>query len=270
MPPKIIPVVGEVINGVTATGNWEVRVKGGKNITYWEFTCPLGCHRMLPIAKVRFGHTGCGCVRKCVPEIKLYGYLVPTGKIEYRDSPTSNSMGWKLQQPYWECRCTRCYKMCFKLGYRVKSGDTTTCGCLQEEVRKRPRARIVDHRNTAIVTLMSGYRHQATKRGYCWELTREQFETITSQSCHYCGVIPLQSQAYRSRDVEVLDAYIYNGIDRQDNSQGYVSTNVVPCCGVCNRTKMGDSVEQFLAHVERICNHSIAKEHIEAPKQASI
>jgi hypothetical protein len=49
--------------------------------------------------------------------------------------------------------------------------------------------------------------------------------------------------------------YVYNGIDRKNNSLGYVSNNCVPCCSECNLMKRKMSVNQFLEHMRKIlCN----------------
>jgi hypothetical protein len=44
----------------------------------------------------------------------------------------------------------------------------------------------------------------------------------------------------------------YGGIDRKDNTIGYVVGNVVPCCIVCNRAKMDLPYEAFLAWLGRV------------------
>lgn len=50
--------------------------------------------------------------------------------------------------------------------------------------------------------------------------------------------------------------FVRNGIDRVDSAQGYVLTNVVPCCKQCNRAKSDLSREEFLTWVERVHAHN--------------
>jgi hypothetical protein len=60
----------------------------------------------------------------------------------------------------------------------------------------------------------------ASRRGLEWGLSFEVFEDFCKQVCHYCHF-------ENSNTVGV-------GLDRLDNSKGYILGNVVPCCGECN------------------------------------
>ena len=50
----------------------------------------------------------------------------------------------------------------------------------------------------------------------------DDLERLISNSCHYCGG-PLNEHG--------------SGLDRMDNSKGYIRGNVVPCCKDCNTLK---------------------------------
>lgn len=71
------------------------------------------------------------------------------------------------------------------------------------------------------------YIHSCRRRNIFWEIELDLFHKLTSQNCSYCGKAPSQ----RSR------TYTYNGIDRMDDSKGYMPSNVVPCCYECNFIK---------------------------------
>jgi hypothetical protein len=45
--------------------------------------------------------------------------------------------------------------------------------------------------------------------------------------------------------------FTYNGIDRIDNSQGYIIDNVVPCCTKCNIAKGRQSIQEFKEWIYR-------------------
>lgn len=80
--------------------------------------------------------------------------------------------------------------------------------------------------------------------------------------CRYCGCAPYQISKSSNRTpscVQAWSTYIYNGIDRIDSSKGYVKGNVVACCGTCNKAKLVMTQPEFLAWVERVYEHSIAK-----------
>lgn len=63
----------------------------------------------------------------------------------------------------------------------------------------------------------------AKRRGIEFTLSVEEFIYILSSGkCHYCG--------YDINEYGV-------GLDRKDNSHGYIMENVVPCCAECNKVK---------------------------------
>lgn len=68
---------------------------------------------------------------------------------------------------------------------------------------------------------INSYRAMDKKKGYLFDLTVDWYkENIEDKPCHYCGVIG-----------EI-------GCDRIDNKQGHTKLNVVPCCKLCNITRM--------------------------------
>lgn len=64
---------------------------------------------------------------------------------------------------------------------------------------------------------------QAKQRGLEFVLSREEFFSLLDKPCVYCGA--------------VSDGHTGCGLDRLDNTRGYVISNVVPCCGPCNRIR---------------------------------
>ena len=85
------------------------------------------------------------------------------------------------------------------------------------------------------------YKLSAKKRHNDWQLTDEQFFNITEMPCWYCGTLPAPR----------------NGIDRRDNTKGYVQGNVVPCCSDCNRAKLVLTEAKFLELIKRIHAYSV-------------
>jgi hypothetical protein len=99
------------------------------------------------------------------------------------------------------------------------------------------------------------YKHNAIRRGLKWELTGEEFDKLIVKPCIYCGSDLLgvfrKTENNSSKKERVL---YYNGIDRVDNSRGYVSGNVVPCCKFCNRAKKDSTEAEFTAYLKRVAN----------------
>lgn len=88
------------------------------------------------------------------------------------------------------------------------------------------------------------YRYNAAKANREWEIDLNDFKTIIYSPCVYCG-------KYASIEEP-------NGLDRVDNSRGYVPDNIVTSCAVCNLWKSNFTVTEFLMHVNAIYEHQAA------------
>ena len=97
------------------------------------------------------------------------------------------------------------------------------------------------------------YRRTAFKRGHAFELTKEEVKTLTKQNCFYCNKPPSQVVTAKHS----YSSYIYNGIDRKNNKEGYYLNNVVPCCFPCNDIKGAKSLDEFKEHITNIYNNFI-------------
>jgi hypothetical protein len=95
--------------------------------------------------------------------------------------------------------------------------------------------------------LLGKYKKGAEDRGLSWELTEEQFRSLTTSDCYYTGRKP--SQEFTAASGEV---YTYSGIDRLDSSVGYTVDNCVPCCTQVNRMKMAMGINEFLELVSEV------------------
>jgi hypothetical protein len=79
------------------------------------------------------------------------------------------------------------------------------------------------------------YRGDAKRRGLPFELTRDDFDALWGKPCTYCGAA-----------IEGI------GLDRVDSEAGYVASNVVPCCWICNTWKSHMTLEEFRRHAQRV------------------
>lgn len=79
----------------------------------------------------------------------------------------------------------------------------------------------------------------------------DEFTVLTQQRCYYCGAAPMtehRARLYRG-------AYLYNGIDRRDNDEGYTPANALPCCQTCNYMKRDLSFDDFMDWIDRLVSY---------------
>lgn len=100
-------------------------------------------------------------------------------------------------------------------------------------------------------SVVANYRQRAKRKGLEFLLSEDQIDRLFASDCHYCGALPNNSISKASSYGE----FVYNGIDRIDNELGYVATNVVSCCGTCNRAKADLTYEEFRTWVRQVSTH---------------
>lgn len=188
----------------------------------------------------------------------------------------TNNIGDKVT---WVCECQLCGKIKPVTKTSLTSGTSKNCGCKRENIKILKRdaairkydeqgnlikkccfrckqwlplnnfwksssskdgyaAECVNCQNTAKENRYNIYKKNAIKRNISFELNKEDFYNLTSQPCHYCG--------------EIKE---YNGIDRYDSSKGYILSNCVPCCEMCNKMKLDYNVNDWLAHMTKILKY---------------
>jgi hypothetical protein len=108
--------------------------------------------------------------------------------------------------------------------------------------------------HTGFNLLYGEYRRRAKKKKWKFEITLDEFKEITSKNCFYCGEIP---RARRSMGREKRICWPpANGIDRVDSDSGYIKSNILPCCYVCNRMKNAMTISKFLNKIIAIVKHN--------------
>jgi 5-methylcytosine-specific restriction endonuclease McrA len=170
-----------------------------------------------------------------------------TGHV-YRRLTVIRRTGSKGTAAAWLCKCV-CGAELVVSGQALQNGNTGSCGCSRRSGKgSRPNYTCrmppgAASRNN----VLKQYRCAARSRGIVWELTGTEFDLITAGNCAYCGLPP--SNVNRSSH---NGTFVYTGIDRVDNARGYVISNVVPCCQVCNHAKKDMSLEQFKTWIRRL------------------
>ena len=157
----------------------------------------------------------------------------------------------------YECLCD-CGTTKVVQGSNLFSGNSSSCGtCVAKEARfagynlkcKRPDGEV--NRDECY----KSYRACASSRNLSFELTLDVFLHLTQQKCHYCGISPSNSYQLKfcsgpkKGEPRAGKAFVYNGIDRINNDIGYVESNCVACCGICNKAKTDREYSEFLEWV---------------------
>jgi hypothetical protein len=148
--------------------------------------------------------------------------------------------------PYYRCVCDCGTEMFLCSNELNLKKGTTCCGCTRRApYTKKPLGEAaMRHRYTQ-------YKSGAKRRDLCFELSIDEFKVITQENCFYCGSVP-QQIAVGGGNGRCNGSYIYNGIDRLDNSVGYTKENSVPCCGRCNRAKDVWNKNDFLSWIAKV------------------
>lgn len=157
---------------------------------------------------------------------------------------------------YYRCLCN-CGKTTICQITGVLSGRIKSCGCLAEEQRKEGRSRKYHPVISSAMVIWCHYKE---------ELSFDDFMRLTQQNCTYCGVPPSnifnkadKAKSYIPSQYQIeAGNFVYNGLDRVDSNKKHTIDNVVPCCWNCNRMKSNMSLDDFLAHIQKICDFQVS------------
>lgn len=175
----------------------------------------------------------------------------------------------------WLCRCD-CGNTMLIAGKRLKPKNCPqSCGCYTKELLSRSILASLNPRHAA-VNLQYNSHVQSSKREsrYGKPLPREEWEKIVFQPCHYCGETDVRHMPpSRVRQWKCLNEHpelsnqyslSINGVDRIDSEEGYLVSNCVPCCRMCNMMKSGYTQTDFIQRTKRIYEHR--QLHLESKK----
>lgn len=149
----------------------------------------------------------------------------------------------------------------------LKQGQTKSCGCLKNETSSMRIASMnatkeVDgtFREPRLGSAIRVYRDHHYNDG---DLSFEDFLELSQKECYYCGELPSQIynthiyNKYSSKKRIEQGNFIYNGLDRIDNTINHNKSNLVPCCWDCNKAKSKKSKEEFLNWICKVYNYQI-------------
>lgn len=153
----------------------------------------------------------------------------------------------------WVCKC-ECEREITVRTWQLRSANiegrhkrVESCGCSRRKAK-------LQGDEASFRNLFGEYKQGAKNRGLVFDITPDQFRTLTSSDCRYCGARP-NKLARANKGTKIH--YVYNGVDRLDNEQGYIEMNCVPCCAVCNRMKFQMTETTFLDHIKRVTDYAV-------------
>ena len=167
-----------------------------------------------------------------------FGRLTVVGESDKR---TSNGM------VYWWCRCD-CGNTKEHIGAFLVAGKIKSCGCARTEKIR------LAYGQAAFNKLYRSYVYGSKNRKIEFNISKEKFKQMAESRCYYCNVKPYQVMKNNGKS-GFYGNFIYNGIDRKDNSIGYIESNCVPCCFRCNQAKLCMSHDDFILLVKKIYKH---------------
>lgn len=138
-----------------------------------------------------------------------------------------------FEKGLYKCQCD-CGNISFVRGISLRKSESTRCKDCSHKIRGYS---VVKENFLRIKHGIYGeYLKGAKRRDIEFKLSFDEVINFVEQNCYYCGQIPNQVTTV---NIKVYDrsAYKFNGIDRMDNSVGYIVSNCVPCCNICNYSK---------------------------------
>lgn len=159
----------------------------------------------------------------------------------------------KIRRSRYKCLCDCGNYMETRSNLLIK-GNTNSCGCLSKEITSKNKFK--GNGISAFNSLISRYKRSAEYRNLEFNLTNDQLMILFKQNCSECGVEPRQiiKSMHSNTEESIRNCFIYNGIDRINNLEGYILKNVQPCCKICNRAKSSLTIDEFNEWKERIRN----------------
>jgi hypothetical protein len=155
----------------------------------------------------------------------------------------------KSNSVLWECLC-ECGNTFLAAAGALSQNRIRSCGC------NHPNRK--EHGISTFNRLCRSYRRHAAARNIPFYLTNENIKYISKQNCFYCDAEPsnVVRAEYNTGD------YIYNGIDRVDNTKGYTLDNVVACCAICNSMKSKLPLQKFIEQCRKIADNAERIENV--------
>lgn len=139
-------------------------------------------------------------------------------------------------------KCLLCGQI--KTIYTFQLKNQLSCGC------KNYKNKVYSKRK-----LYASYKYGAITRGLSFKLSYKLFCELTNENCYYCNGSPSRLINGECKNKHRNINNLCSGLDRVDNNQGYIKSNVVPCCFICNRAKHSITYDEFINYLNRLVKY---------------
>lgn len=102
--------------------------------------------------------------------------------------------------------------------------------------------------NSCINHVYNAYKYGAKHRNISFNLTQDDFKEIIFKPCYYCGDEPRieYKMKYKNQSIK------HSGVDRINPNLGYIKSNIVPCCTMCNISKNDHTLDEWMEWIRRL------------------
>lgn len=238
-----------------------IYINGNRKTLKVMYNCRCNCGIMLKrsseyLLKKKIPSCSSAC-RRLASNVDLKGWV--SNSLTVLDGPfvknTKQGIVW-----YCICKCGNTLNVITSRLINKKAISCSNCSSRNtiskyNIIKKEPHNKLPAG-EAALNGLYASYKRNAKNKGFIFLLSKQEFKFITSQNCFYCDSPPSQQFPFKSyidkmkkTNKSINGFYIYNGIDRQDNNQGYILNNCVAACNNCNYIKSDWNVIQLKQHL---------------------
>lgn len=155
----------------------------------------------------------------------------------------------RMKESVWRCLCD-CGNSCNATNKQLLGGKLS-CGC---ESQNYVRATKYDPEVAALRNMWSQYKSRAKAKKIPFELDADYFVELIQQPCFHCGTKP-----YRRHKTQSGRSALCNGVDRIEPGKeiGYIKSNCVSSCPVCNMAKLDRDTDSFLLWGEELVKNLV-------------
>lgn len=190
--------------------------------------CKCNCGRTVQVKSHNFKKgKHCSCKKYLYNDLTNLKFgKITVLSLEKRNKEFNNKRGH-----LYKCECNDCKKIYFFHSTTLKRKGFKGCRCNNDPClsSKRYWYRV--------------YKSNAKKRNLIFDLSFEKFISLCQSPCYYTGLI--NTITINKNDLSGI--WKCNGIDRVDNTKGYIEGNIVPCSKQINKMKGNLNHLEFLS-----------------------